>query len=80
VTLEFEQQGFDFDITGERREVDSRINDIRTRVDRTFPFWWIQVRPHTRPWRSPVACAVVAGWPCPVDQAMLTSDYGQQSA
>jgi type III restriction enzyme len=30
---EAEQQGFDFDATGERREVNSLINDIRTRVE-----------------------------------------------
>ena len=28
-----EQQGFDFDATGERREVNSLINDIRARVE-----------------------------------------------
>ena len=48
VTLEFEQQGFDFDITGERREVNSLINDIRTRVDRWRSFDYPGVTPVTR--------------------------------
>jgi type III restriction enzyme len=29
-----EQEALDFDITGERREINSLINDIRARVDR----------------------------------------------
>jgi len=32
-TDEPEQQGFDFDVTGERRELNSLINDIRARVE-----------------------------------------------
>ncbi len=43
-----EQQTLDFDITGERREVNSLINDIRARVDRWRSFNYQGVTPVTR--------------------------------
>ena len=42
------QHALDFDVTGERREVNSLINDIRTRVDRWRQFGYPGVTPVTR--------------------------------
>ncbi|MCU4187224.1 DEAD/DEAH box helicase family protein [Acidiferrimicrobium sp. IK] len=43
-----EQTGLDFDVTGERREVNSLINDIRSRVDRWRAYGYPGVTPVTR--------------------------------
>jgi type III restriction enzyme len=43
-----EQQGFDFDVTGERRETNSLINDIRARVELWRARGYIGVTPVTR--------------------------------
>jgi len=43
-----EQAAFDFDVTGERREANSLINDIRARVDRWRAFDYPGVTPVTR--------------------------------
>jgi type III restriction enzyme len=42
------QQAFDFDATGERREVNSLINDIRREVERWRASNWNGVTPYTR--------------------------------
>ncbi|MGD0876413.1 MAG: DEAD/DEAH box helicase family protein, partial [Acidimicrobiales bacterium] len=42
------QQSFDFDITGERREVNTLINDIRREVERWRANNWNGVTPYTR--------------------------------
>ncbi len=43
-----EQEALDFDVTGERREVNSLINDIRARVDRWRAYGYPGVTPVTR--------------------------------
>jgi type III restriction enzyme len=43
-----EQEALDFDITGERREINSLINDIRARVDRWRSFDYPGVTPVSR--------------------------------
>jgi len=43
-----EQHALDFDVTGERREVNSLINDIRARVNRWRQFGYPGVTPVTR--------------------------------
>ena len=42
------QETFDFDVTGERREQNSLINDIRREVERWRASNWNGVTPHTR--------------------------------
>jgi type III restriction enzyme len=43
-----EQTALDFDVTGERREVNSLINDVRARVERWRQFQYPGVTPVTR--------------------------------
>jgi type III restriction enzyme len=43
-----EQSELDFDVTGERREVNSLINDVRSRVDRWRAYGYPGVTPVTR--------------------------------
>ncbi|MCM0673234.1 hypothetical protein NCC78_00595 [Micromonospora phytophila] len=58
------QQVFDFDITGERRETNSLINDIRRAVERWPANNWNGVTPHTRKlllhW-APRVCIAMTG-------------------
>ena len=42
------QEAFDFDTTGERREVNTLINDIRREVERWRAMNWNGVTPYTR--------------------------------
>ena len=44
----FDQQAFDFDVTGERREQNSLINNIRREVERWRANNWNGVTPYTR--------------------------------
>ena len=47
-TAQDEQQAFDFDVTGERREQNTLINDIRREVERWRANNWNGVTPYTR--------------------------------
>ena len=47
-SVQEEQQAFDFDVTGERREQNTLINDIRPEVERWRANNWNGVTPYTR--------------------------------